>query len=164
MHSSLNVNTDALHHRAGQRETGMREKVAVLILAGATLAGGLWAQETPRSQVNNPGAPSVTADNSAAQPVATEQLLSTTVHEAWVASGRNEDKFFDMVKQCALISAQKRGLTLPNTEAAGKAMGMAIKASARRDPNQLLYAVVDAAVRKTAMGAGTANAPSTDSK
>lgn len=82
--------------------------------------------------------------------MASPELMSSTVHEAWVNSGRNEDKFFDMVKQLATISAQKRGITLPDTEAAGRKMGMLIKASARRDPNQLLYAVVDSAVKQTA--------------
>ncbi len=126
-----------------------------VVVAGGLLVGsiGAGAQATPRSQVQSASAPSVTAANSAGSNVATDQLLTSTVHEAWVASGRNEDKFFDMVKELAAMSAQKRGLTLPDTQAAGRAMGMAIKASARRDPDQLLYAVVDSAVRQTAGGA-----------
>ncbi len=83
-------------------------------------------------------------------PVSTQELTTLTVHEAWVQSGRNEDTFFDYVKQLTEMSAQKRGVTLPDSEAAGKKMGMLIKASGRRDPDQLLYAVVDAAVRHTA--------------
>ncbi len=79
--------------------------------------------------------------------------MGSTVHEAWLKSGRDEDKFFDMVKQLAEISASKRGLTLPDTEAAGRKMGMLIKTSARRDPDQSLYAVVDAAVKATAKAA-----------
>ncbi len=145
----------------------MKTGIAGLVVVVASVAGlgsvlvgvgsaGLLAQATPRSQVQNPGAPSVTASNSSGSSMATDQLLTSTVHEAWVASGRNEDKFFDMVKTLATMSAEKRGVTLPDTEATGRAMGMAIKASARRDPDQLLYAVVDAAVKKTATGAGTA--------
>lgn len=96
-------------------------------------------------------APSVTAANSADSARVNRDLLTSTVHEAWLASGRNEDKFFEMVKQCAEMSAQKRGVTLPDTEAAGKKMGLLIKTNARRDPDQLLYAVVDAAVKQTAV-------------
>ena len=132
-----------------------------VVVAGGLLVGsvGAGAQATPRSQVQNPSAPSVTAANSSGSATATDQMLTSTVHEAWVASGRNEDKFFDMVKELAAMSAQKRGVTLPDTEAAGRAMGMAIKASARRDPDQLLYAVVDAAVRQTTGGAKKTSTP-----
>ena len=35
----------------------------------------------------------------AAEAMPLEQLLPMTVHEAWVASGRNEDKFYAMVAQ-----------------------------------------------------------------
>ena len=79
----------------------------------------------------------------------TEQLLTSTVHEAWMLSGRNEDQFFEMVKELAAMSAQKRGLTLPETDDAGKKAGELIKREARKDPDQLLYAVVDHAVMKT---------------
>jgi hypothetical protein len=89
-------------------------------------------------------------------PAADAPLTTLTVHEAWVQSGRNEDKFFDMVKQLAEMSAQKRGVTLKDSEDTGKKMGLLIKASARRDPDQLLYAVVDAAVKKTAATTATA--------
>ena len=75
-----------------------------------------------------------------------DQLLTSTVHEAWVMSGRNEDQFFEMVKELASLSAQKRGLTLPETQEAGEKAGAWIKKEAKRDPDQLLYAVVDRAV------------------
>ena len=89
----------------------------------------------------------------------TEQLLTSTVHEAWMLSGRNEDQFFEMVKTLAAMSAEKRGLTLPETDAAGKRAGDLIKKEARKDPDQLLYAVVDHAVVKTGTKtAGTAAA------
>jgi hypothetical protein len=94
----------------------------------------------------------VTAQSTAAPSASAAEvpLTTLTVHEAWVQSGRNEDRFFDIVKQLAEMSAQKRGVTLKDSEDTGKKMGMLIKTSARRDPDQLLYAVVDAAVRKTA--------------
>ena len=89
----------------------------------------------------------------------TEQLLTSTVHEAWMMSGRNEGQFFAMVKQLAAMSAQKRGLMLPEAEAAGRKAGELIRKEARKDPDQLLYAVVDRAVMKTgAKSAGVAAA------
>jgi uncharacterized protein involved in copper resistance len=77
-----------------------------------------------------------------------EQLLPLTVSEAWQMSGKSEDKFFDMVQDLAAFSAQKRNLVLPATEAAGRQAGEYIKQQAKQDHNQLLYAVVDQAVRK----------------
>jgi len=69
------------------------------------------------------------------------------VHDAWLLSGKNEDAFFDIVEQLAQLSAQKRGLTLPDTAAAGRQMGLMIKTHAKTDHDQLLYAIVDQAVR-----------------
>ena len=87
-----------------------------------------------------------------------DQIVTKTVHEAWIASGRNEDKFFAMVQQCAELSAKNRDITLPDTAEAGVKFGAWIKKEARKDPDQLLYAVVDRAVRyvgkaQTATGA-----------
>ena len=118
--------------------------------AASTMIFGMLAVTAGQAQSKSNAAPSVTAANSAAEASLTPQMLTETVHEAWVNGGRNEDKFFDTVKQFAQMSSQKRGVSLPDTEAAGVKMGNLIKTGARRDPDQLLYAVVDDAVRKTA--------------
>jgi hypothetical protein len=76
-----------------------------------------------------------------------DQIVTATVHDAWLLSGKNEEAFFDIVEQLAQFSAQKRGLTLPDTAAAGRKMGLMIKTRAKADHDQLLYAVVDQAVR-----------------
>jgi hypothetical protein len=115
----------------------------------AVVMGGLLVVPMAVPAQMKPNTQSVTAANSAGADRVSREVLTSTVHEAWMASGRNEDKFFDMVKQCAEMSAQKRGLTLPDTEAAGRKMGTLIRTIARRDPDQLLYAVVDAAVKET---------------
>ena len=92
---------------------------------------------------------------SAGQPTATqstyskEQILTATVHQAWELSGKNEANFFEIVEQLAAISASNRGITLPDSEAAGRKIGDYIKRSAKADTDQLLYAVVDKAVRMT---------------
>lgn len=119
--------------------------------SAAVITAGMLAMvpTTVQAQANKGPAPSVTSANTSGAGLASAELMSSTVHEAWIKSDRNEDKFFDMVKQLASVSAEKRGLTLPDTEAAGRKMGMLIKASARRDPDQSLYTVVDAAVKQT---------------
>ena len=76
-----------------------------------------------------------------------DQIVTATVHDAWLLSGKNEEAFFDIVEQLAQFSAQKRGLILPDTAAAGRRMGMMIKTRAKADHDQLLYAIVDQAVR-----------------
>jgi hypothetical protein len=76
-----------------------------------------------------------------------EQLLPMTVHEAWMASNKDEARFFDMVKVLAEYSAQKRDLVLPDNHADGVRFGQLIKEKAKADHDQLLYVVVDQAVR-----------------
>ena len=77
-----------------------------------------------------------------------QQILTCTVSQCWQMADKNEDSFFDIVQQLAVISAKDRGLTLPEDEAAGKKTGEYIKAQAKADHQQLLFAIVDAAVRK----------------
>ena len=76
-----------------------------------------------------------------------DQIVTATVHDAWLLSGKNEEAFFDIVEQLAQFSAQKRGLNLPDSAAAGRRMGILIKTHAKADHDQLLYAIVDEAVR-----------------
>ena len=144
-------------------KTMMRMVAAGMVISGMTIA--MVAQSAPSSQgqqsapVHDPAAETVGGPQSgAAHSWTTDQLVTSTVHEAWVMSGRNEDQFFDMVKELAAMSAQKRGLTLPETADAGAKAGAMIKREARKDPDQLLYAVVDRAVAKTAVKTGGATA------
>jgi hypothetical protein len=76
-----------------------------------------------------------------------EQIITASVHDAWMLSGKNEEAFFDIVEQLAQVSAEKRGLSLPDNAAAGKRMGEIIKEKARADHDELLYVIVDQAVR-----------------
>ena len=113
-----------------------RRFAAVALAAGMVLSPSLFAQ-------------SATAVQQSAQVAwPPDQLITSTVHDAWVLSGRNEEKFFQMVSELAQISAQKRGLTLPNTEEAGKRFGDLVKSLSKGNHDQLLYVVVDQAVQK----------------
>ncbi len=116
----------------------------VITFGMSVLAQGQTAPVRDDAAVTLKGAPG-TAPHS----WTTEQLVTSTVHDAWMLSGRNEDQFFEMVKELAAMSAQKRGLMLPETDAAGRKAGEMIKKQARKDPDQLLYAVVDRSVVKT---------------
>jgi hypothetical protein len=84
-----------------------------------------------------------------------DQLVPLTVAQAWQKSGRNEDRFFDMVQDLAAFSAKNRNLVLPQSEEAGRQAGEYIKQQAKADPQQLLYVIVDRAVRKVATPANT---------
>jgi hypothetical protein len=115
---------------------------AMAVAAGMVLSPSLFAQSATTSGQES------TQTQSAQAEWPTEQLITSSVHDAWMLSGRNEEKFFAMVSELAQISAQKRGLTLPNTEDAGKKFGDLVKSLAKGNHDQLLYVVVDQAVQK----------------
>jgi hypothetical protein len=77
-----------------------------------------------------------------------DQAVTCSVHDAWELGGKTEAGFFAIVKALAELSAQKRGLVLPNKETTGREFGEYIKSQARTDRDQLLYEIVDRAVRK----------------
>ena len=77
-----------------------------------------------------------------------DQAVTCSVHDAWQLGGKTEEGFFAIVKADAELAAQKRGLVLPDNEATGHQFGEYIKAQAKADHDQLLYAIVDRAVRK----------------
>ncbi len=110
----------------------------------------IMVSTTTRAQNEAPIAPSSAKGPGATPTWTTDQLITSTVHQAWMLSGRDEATFFEMVKTLAELSAKNRGITLPNTKAAGQRMGNYIKLTAKSDTDQLLYAVVDKAVMMTA--------------
>jgi hypothetical protein len=79
------------------------------------------------------------------------QLVTLTVAEAWDLSGHDYNVFNSMVGQLANLSAQKRGIYIPNTDGAGQELGKMIRSRAEADRNQLLYVVVDSSVKDYAV-------------
>jgi hypothetical protein len=77
-----------------------------------------------------------------------DQAVTCSVHDAWVLGGKTEPGFFAIVQAEAALSAQKRGLVLPDSETVGRQFGEYIKTQAKADHDQLLYSIVDRAVRK----------------
>ncbi len=122
-------------------------KLTASLALAATLS--LPAASTLVAQQSGNIAPASAASQTAGAPNWTnDQILTATVHQAWLLSGKNEATFFEIVSQLAEISAKDRGLQLPESAAAGRAVGLQIKTAAKADTGQLLYAVVDAAIRK----------------
>jgi hypothetical protein len=78
-----------------------------------------------------------------------EKLVTATCRQAWHMGGKTQEGFFAIVKQLAALSAQNRGVTLPDNKEAGARAGEWIRTQALKDPDQLLYAVVDQAVQKS---------------
>ena len=78
-----------------------------------------------------------------------EQIMTATVHQAWLLADKDEANFFEIVRQLAEISAKNRNLVLPDNAAAGQKAGSYIKKQAKADHDALLYAIVDKSVRMT---------------
>jgi hypothetical protein len=112
----------------------------VIALAASTVMAN--AQQ-PKSPVTT----TPSADAAAPHNWTTEQILTCTVSDCWQLAGKNEATFFDIVQQLTQISAQERGITLPDDEATGRRAGEYIKAKAKADRGALLYAIVDGSVR-----------------
>jgi hypothetical protein len=79
---------------------------------------------------------------------AAEVPVTLTVREVWARSDENYERFVVVVRSMAMMSLEKRRLHLDASREAGLEIGKAVRAEAQRDPDQLLYAVVDAAVRQ----------------
>jgi hypothetical protein len=132
---------------------------SVLFFAGCNSASNPQAASVPAAAAvsTDPAATSIVPSaNEPKHPWTDKQILTCTVSQCWQLSNRNEDTFFDIVQRLAVISAGNRGLSLPEDAAAGEKVGQSIKAQTKADHQQLLYAVVDEAVRK--VGVSTASA------
>jgi len=88
----------------------MNVKNMRLIAAGAVMAGliSVVPAMAQAGAVQSGQSISAPADG-AAHNWTPEQLVTSTVHEAWVLSGRNEDQFFEMVKE--LLEARRDSMS-----------------------------------------------------
>lgn len=128
-------------------------------LSVLTLAAAATLSATAQQSKKDPAAVSVTP-TAASTPHQwnTEEILTCTVSDCWQLAGKDEATFFDIIQQLAQISATHRNLVLPDTEEAGRRTGEYIKNKAHTDHGQLLYAIVDGAVRHVGTPAPTAAA------
>ncbi len=129
---------------------------ALLLTAGCNPRTPSPTTETPAAsttQSATPGQSPVSIKPEAneapeAHPWTNEQILTCTVSQCWQLANKSEDTFFDIVQQLAATSAQSRNLVLPESAEAGQKAGDIIKSKAKADHDQLLYTIVDEAVRK----------------
>ena len=123
------------------------------LLIPVIIAGALnWS---PPILFATPTQDSAQASSSASTPApvhtwTTEQAVTSTVREAWALGGRTPEGFFEIVKTLTEFSAQKRGLAIPENEQSGVRAGKWIRNQAKKDPDQLLYVIVDRAVQFSA--------------
>jgi hypothetical protein len=122
--------------------------VRTLVVAGLLMVAPAVA--LPARAQDNIAPKGVSQATDPAKTYPADQIVTASVHDAWLLSGKSEDAFFDIVQQLATISASKRSVTLPEDAAAGRRMGNYIKAQAKLDHDQLLYVIVDKAVRMVA--------------
>lgn len=123
----------------------------LIVLAGPVMAAVLaFSGQSGFAASPQSMTPQTPAETAAPHSWTTEQAVTSSVREAWALGGKTEDGFFEIVKVLAELSAQKRGLTLPDTKEAGMKAGNWIKREAKKDPDQLLYVIVDHAVQYTA--------------
>jgi hypothetical protein len=115
------------------------------ILAGLLLLAGQFVYAMPAKAA----APQTAAQTPTGHSWTMEQIVTSSVREAWALGGKTEDGFFEIVQALTELSAQKRGVTLPDTKEAGTKAGNWIKKQAKKDPDQLLYVIVDRAVQFT---------------
>jgi hypothetical protein len=136
---------------------------AALLAQSGSTSGSMPERSTPGMSGQQSTSPNSHVDDmsqpnpAGAHQWTEDQIVTATVHQAWQLAGRDEQNFFEIVRQLAEISARNRNLTLPDDPAAGKRAGEYIKEQAKADHDQLLYAIVDKAVQMTA----TKNATST---
>jgi hypothetical protein len=128
-----------------QRRSGMKKRVQILVLAVLSAAANgtisLYAQAPPSQASGQPAA---------SHSWTMEQAVTSSVREAWALARKTDEGFFEIVQALAELSAQKHGVTPPDTEAAGTKAGNWIRKEAKRDPDQLLYVIVDHAVQYSA--------------
>lgn len=139
--------------------------VALFIIAIATSAYANGVVVTPPAVSGAGAGPAVSPGGEPVAPVqvtwTTDQLVTMTVAEAWEYSGKDYKVFTAMVRDAASLSAQKRGVTVPDSIEAGSELGKMIRQRAENDPNQLLYVVVDSSIRDYAAAHPQAVQPAT---
>lgn len=147
------------------RNPRRRMRVFILpVVAGVLFSSASWAAaqsgHSPSSQTPTSEGPLHTGTEEAPEKHTwkIDQLIPLTVAQAWQMSGKNEDRFFDMVQDLAAFSAQNRHLILPQSQEAGQQAGEYIKQQAKADHQELLYVIVDRAVRKVGKPASSGQA------
>ena len=117
------------------------------VFGGCAVAVALmFLPAIPNAQAQDASSSSA-AQSAPAAAVPLDQAVTMTCRQAWQAGGRTQQGFFAIVQELTELSAKNRDVTLPDDKAAGQKAGNWIRTQALKDPDQLLYAVVDHAVQ-----------------
>ena len=123
-----------------------RAGVLAATLAAATLVCGTPAAQAQSGASAHNKAEGSDPNDAKINAIPLDRLVTATCRQAWHMGGENQDAFFDIVERLTDLSAHNRGVTLPDDKDAGSRAGQWIRTQALKDPDQLLYAVVDHAV------------------
>jgi hypothetical protein len=122
----------------------LKSILGILVVSLALLVSLSSPAQTPNADAN---ANSSASSQTPPQLPPVDQLVTMTCRQAWHAGGKTQEGFFAIVQQLTELSARNRGVTIPDDKAAGERAGEWIRTQALKDPDQLLYAVVDHAVQ-----------------
>ncbi len=127
----------AIQYRAG---------VLAVTLAATAMFCGMPSATAQSSATTHNKAEGNDPNDAKINAIPLDRLVTATCRQAWHMGGDNQDAFFDIVERLTDLSAHNRGVTLPDDKTAGSRAGEWIRTQALKDPDQLLYAVVDHAV------------------
>jgi hypothetical protein len=131
MRRYLTHNSKDCRNEEEMKMNSLISRIVVISALTATSSAGIFST----SLEVQAGSPQQIVQNRTTQKTWNNNELATmTVKEAWQKSGKNYDSFVRMVQQLVALSVEKRGYQLRPS----------------KDPEQLLYAVVDSSVREYA--------------
>ncbi len=116
----------------------MKNRYAVVLWIAALLPCRCQAGDCPTGSCDRQPAPTWTID----------QAVTCSVHDAWELGGKNRAGIFCHRESDGGAFRAKARPCFPDRETDGREFGDYIKTQARADRDQLLYAIVDRAVRK----------------
>ena len=137
----------------------MTRRLAMVFAFGVTLAGlgacgpaDAGSGDDAMAGTEPTGGGDATQQAAGNPPTADEltvaEVLPLSCAQVWAIYGEREGLVVEIVKAMAGTSVETRGLTFPQTEEAGAALGTRILEGCEADRDELLYAIVDRGVRE----------------
>jgi hypothetical protein len=77
-----------------------------------------------------------------------EKVAHLSCKQAWYEADKSVDKAFAMIEAMTVYLLKQRQVQFPNDRDAGSEFGKAIDTRCKADPDQLMLAAVDAALRQ----------------
>ena len=109
-----------------------------LAFVSFVIAGALLAQTTAHAAQPAQKAPRYSF----------QKVAHLSCKEAWVQADKSVDKAFAMIETMTVYLLKQRQLQFPDNAAAGEQFGKGIEQRCSADPDQLMLAAVDGALRE----------------